>query len=69
MTYRELVRKLALFGCSFDRQGRGSHELWRNRVNGARTTIPNWGRKDLRPGTVRRILRDLGIDKAEFDRA
>ena len=34
-----------------------------------RTTIPNWGSRDLKPGTVHTILRDLGISRDEFDRA
>ncbi len=69
MTYRELTRKLRALGCEFDRQSRGSHEIWRNPATGRRTTIPNWGGKDLRFGTFRAILRDLDIDKSTFDRA
>ncbi|MCY3657291.1 MAG: type II toxin-antitoxin system HicA family toxin [Chloroflexota bacterium] len=69
MRYRELTRKLRALGCEFDRQSRGSHEIWRNPSNGARTTIPNWGGRDLRTGTVRGILRDLRLDRRVFDRA
>lgn len=69
MTYRELARKLRSLGCEFDRQSRGSHEIWRNPATGTRTTIPNWAGRDLRLGTVRAIMRDLRIDKADFDRA
>lgn len=28
-----------------------------------------WGSKDLRPGTIAAILRDLEIDKRDFDQA
>ena len=69
MTYRALARKLRALGCEFDRQSRGSHEIWRNPANGARTTIPNWGGKDLRAGTIRTIVRDLGVDRGAFERA
>ena len=69
MTYRELTRKLRALGCEFDRQSRGSHEIWRNPANGGRTTIPNWGGKDLRVGTIRGILRDLGLNRRAFDQA
>ena len=69
MTYRELTRKLRVLGCEFDRQSRGSHEIWRNRANGARTTIPNWGGRDLRAGTIRVIVRDLRVDRDAFERA
>ena len=69
MTYRELTRKLRELGCEFDRQSRGSHEIWRNPANGARTTIPNWGGKDLRTGTIRAILRDLRVNVRTFEQA
>ena len=69
MTYRELTRKLRRLGCQFDRQGRGDHEVWINVDSTARTTIPNWGVRDLRPGTIGAILRDLGMSRAEFEQA
>ncbi len=69
MTYRDLARKLRALGCEFDRQSRGSHEIWRNPANGARTTVPNWGGKDLRTGTIRAIVRDLRVDTRAFDEA
>ena len=69
MTYRELTRKLKSLGCEFDRQSRGSHEIWRNSATGTRTTIPNWGARDLRIGTIRAIVRDLGLNKTAFDQA
>jgi len=68
VTHRELTRKLRLLGCEFDRQARGSHEIWRNPATGGRTTIPNWGGRDLRAGTIGVILRDLGLDRAAFER-
>ena len=33
------------------------------------TTIPNWGSKDLKSGTISRILKDLGISKEDFENA
>jgi len=67
VTYRELTRKLRILGCEFDRQGKGDHEIWRRPVTRGRTIIPNWGSRDLRPGTISSILRDLGISRTEFD--
>jgi predicted RNA binding protein YcfA (HicA-like mRNA interferase family) len=40
-----------------------------NRPTGRRTTIPNWGARDLRQGTISQILRDLAIDGRAFDQA
>ena len=54
MRYRELTRKLRALGCEFDRQSRGSHEIWRNPANGARTTIPNWAAAISEPGRSER---------------
>ena len=62
-------RKLRALGCEFDRQSRGPHEIWRNSATGARTTIPNWGGRDLRAGTIGAIIRDLRVDREAFERA
>lgn len=68
MNYRELTRRLRGLGCELDRKAKGDHEIWINPSTHARTTIPNWGNKDLKPGTLHGILRDLGISKEEFER-
>jgi predicted RNA binding protein YcfA (HicA-like mRNA interferase family) len=69
MRYRELARKLRRLGCEFDRQARGDHEIWINPANRGRTTIPNWGRRDLPAGTLRGIIRDLGLTPEAVDKA
>ncbi len=68
MKYRELARKLKKLDCVPDRYARGSHVIWLNLQTGARTTIPDWGGRDLKPGTLSGILKDLGIRKEEFDK-
>lgn len=68
MTYRQLTRKLRELGCRYDRQAKGSHEIWINPVTRARTSIPFWGAEDLKPGTIAAVLRDLGISRRDFDR-
>lgn len=69
MKYADLARKLVNCGCAFDRQAKGSHEVWRNRVNGNRATVPNHGSSDLAEGTISAIRWNLGIDKEDFDNA
>ena len=69
MNYRELTLKPRRLGCEFDRRAKGDHEIWIRIPNHARTTIPNWRSRDLKPGTVRAILRDLGISRNEFEDA
>ena len=69
MKYRELTRKLRRMGCELDRRAKGDHEIWIRLSTHGRTTIPNWGSRDLRPGTIGAILRDLHISRAEFEQA
>ncbi|MFQ5814148.1 MAG: type II toxin-antitoxin system HicA family toxin [Anaerolineae bacterium] len=69
MKYRELIKKLRKLGCEFVRQAPGSHEIWWNPANRHFTSIPRHKGKDLPKGTVRAILRHLGIKPDEFRQA
>ncbi len=69
MNYRELTRKLRRLRCELDRRAKGDHEIWINASTHARTTIPNWGRRDLKQGTISAIVRDLGISREELEHA
>lgn len=66
MKYRELAKRLKKLNCEEYRQAKGSHTVWHNPETGGKAIIPNWGNKDLKPGTVRHILKDLGINRKEF---
>ena len=66
MNYRQLTRRLRKLGCEFVRQAPGSHEIWWNPRNGRFTVIPRHGGRDIPTGTLRTILRQLGIDPKEF---
>jgi predicted RNA binding protein YcfA (HicA-like mRNA interferase family) len=66
MRYQQLVQRLRDLGCEELRNAKGSHRFWRNPSNGQVTAIPDWGGKDLTPGTVRAIIRQLGISRKEF---
>ena len=61
----EVIRKLRRAGFVFDRQAKGSHEIWRNPTTRARTTIPHHP-GDLPEGTVRAIVRQAGLSVDEF---
>ena len=70
MRYREIARKLVVLGChELPRSGGGSHRKWRNPASGRAAVIPDWGRKDLKGGTTRAIVRQLGIERADLERA
>ncbi|HZA22567.1 MAG TPA: type II toxin-antitoxin system HicA family toxin [Dehalococcoidia bacterium] len=61
----EVIRKLRRAGFVFERQARGSHEIWRNPVTQARTIVLNHP-GDLPTGTVRAIIRQAGLTLDEF---
>jgi len=63
--YIEIIRKLRIAGFQFDRNAKGSHEIWRNPETRLRTTIPNHP-GDMPEGTLRAILRQAEISQDEF---
>lgn len=70
MRYREVIKKLTRLGCSeVPRTGDGSHRKWINPATGESTVIPDWGGDDLKSGTVRGVVRQLGLSWEEFGRA
>lgn len=69
MNYRDLTRKLRACDCEFARKAAGSHEVWWHPGRRVFTTLPKHGNRDIATGTLRAIIRDLGIAKQEFDRA
>ena len=64
-SYREVAKRLRVFGFRFDRAGAGSHEIWRHPETGRKVTIPHHSR-DIAEGTLRAILREAGINVNEF---
>jgi predicted RNA binding protein YcfA (HicA-like mRNA interferase family) len=70
--YREVEKKLRASGClEVKRRGGGSHRKW---INPARypkivVAIPDWGPRDLKTGTLRSIVKDLGLEWDEFEQA
>lgn len=70
MKYYEIARKLTAFGCQeLNRRGGGSHRKWFNPDTRRATVIPDCGGRDLKLGTVRAAVRQLGIDWKDFQNA
>jgi predicted RNA binding protein YcfA (HicA-like mRNA interferase family) len=63
--YKDIIRKLRSAGFVFDRNAKGSHEIWWNPKTRARTTVPNHP-GDIPDGTVRAIIRQAGLTSDEF---
>lgn len=70
MKYRDVARKLVALGCEeVARAGGGSHRKWRNPPLNRSTVVPDWGGQDLKLGTVRAAVRQLGLEWQAFDSA
>ena len=66
MRYRDIAKRLRKLGCRKIAGGKGSHRKWHNPSSNKVAVIPDWGSKDLAPGTVRAVIRELGISRDEF---
>lgn len=70
MKYREAAAKLRQLGCvELPRRSGGSHRKWLNPQTGLATVLPDWGAKDLKIGTLRAAIRQLGIEWSTFEEA
>ncbi|MBI4568386.1 MAG: type II toxin-antitoxin system HicA family toxin [Planctomycetes bacterium] len=70
MNYRQVARKLKALGCEeIPRRRGGSHRKWRNPATGRSTVVPDWGSQDLKNGTVRAVVRQLGFEWSRFEGA
>jgi predicted RNA binding protein YcfA (HicA-like mRNA interferase family) len=66
LTARDVIRKLRKAGFEFDRQSKGSHEIWYHPATKRRTTVPNHPGTDLPKGTLRAIIKQAGLSVGEF---
>jgi mRNA interferase HicA len=65
--YRDAVAKLAALGCrELPRRGGGSHRKWFNPAAGRAAVLPEWGGRNLKPGTLRAVVRQLGLEWQSF---
>ncbi|MBN2014398.1 MAG: type II toxin-antitoxin system HicA family toxin [Candidatus Altiarchaeota archaeon] len=66
MKPEQVIKKLKKAGFQFDRQAKGSHEIWYNPITKRRTTVPNHPGVDLPKGTLKAIIRQTGLTLEEF---
>jgi predicted RNA binding protein YcfA (HicA-like mRNA interferase family) len=62
---RELIRALERMGFRLLRKSKGSHWQFEH-SDGRRTTVPVHKGSDIRPGLLRKILRDIDLDAGEL---
>jgi predicted RNA binding protein YcfA (HicA-like mRNA interferase family) len=66
LTARAVIKKLKKAGFVFDRQAKGSHEIWYNPITKRRTTVPNHPGVDIPKGTLKSIIKEAGLTMEEF---
>jgi len=66
-TAREVIERLRRAGFVFDRQAKGSHEIWYNPTTKRRTVIPNHPGTTIPRATLRAILKQAGISPEDFE--
>ncbi|NQT69797.1 MAG: type II toxin-antitoxin system HicA family toxin [Desulfobacteraceae bacterium] len=66
LTPIQVIRKLKTAGFVFDRQAKGSHEIWYNPETKKRTVIPNHPGKDIPKKTLRSIISQSGLSVNDF---
>ena len=67
MTYREVTRRLVALGCEERvRRGRGHTGSRFNPRSQRGTVVPDWGSRDLKTGTIRNVVSQLGLDWQDF---
>lgn len=69
MRYGALRRKLRRLGYEPLRQAGGSHEIWWQPNTELRTVVPNHASREIPTGTMRVILRDLGLTMNDLNQA
>ena len=66
LSYQETVHRLRQLGFRYYRSGKGSHELWVRDKDGKAVPVPRHETKPVRKGTLRAIIREIGVTVEEF---
>ena len=64
--YKQVTKKFTKLGLIFEREGKGSHEIWFNPKTDRFTVLPNHGSKDIKEGTLIAALKQAGISVIDF---
>jgi len=66
LRYGELVRKIRRLGFKYYGPSKGSHEVWWLPGTERHATIPRHSAREIAPGTLRAILKDLGLSEDDL---
>lgn len=64
LKYKEVIKKARKAGFLFRRKTSGTHEIWWNEKKKKTVVIPH--HKEIRVGTLRNIIRQMGLTAEEF---
>lgn len=67
LSYREVIKKARKLGFAFRRATSGSHEIWWNEQKRKTCVIPH--HREVAPGTIRSIVRQMGVSLEKFLRS
>ena len=66
LSYREVIKKARKAGFAFRRNTGGTHEVWWNEAKRKTCVIPH--HKEIRPGTLKSIIDQMGLSEEEFNK-
>lgn len=66
LKYREVIKKARKAGFILRRKTSGSHEIWWNEKKNKTCVIPH--HHEIRRGTLKSIVNQMGITEKEFDK-
>lgn len=66
LSYREVIKKARRAGFAFRRTTGGTHEIWWNEQKRKTCVIPH--HKEIKSGTLRSIIKQMGLSEEEFKR-
>lgn len=64
LPYRKVIKKLRKLGFAFRCATGGSHEVWWNEETKMTCIVPH--HKEVKPGTLRSIIKQAGVGEEEF---
>lgn len=66
LSYRDVIKKARKAGFVFRRSTGGSHEIWWSEVKKKTCVIPH--HREIKPGTIKSIINQMGLTEGEFNR-
>ncbi|OGK29692.1 hypothetical protein A3I56_04590 [Candidatus Roizmanbacteria bacterium RIFCSPLOWO2_02_FULL_43_10] len=66
LSYRETIKKARKAGFAFRRNTGGTHEIWWSEKKRKTCVIPH--HKEIKPGTLKSIIKQMGLTAEEINK-